>query len=65
MRYGSWYEGEAPTTLGTYDLAALHVLYGVNAAARAGDQTYSLADRYIWDGSGIYRICGVSFSKCC
>jgi hypothetical protein len=60
MRYGSWYMGEAPTVLGMYDLAALHVLYGVNAAARAGSQTYSLTDRYIWDGSGIDTFNGAS-----
>ncbi|WP_066338183.1 calcium-binding protein [Azohydromonas lata] len=39
--------------IGMFDLAAIQYLYGVNAGVRAGSNTYSLQDRYIWDGGGV------------
>jgi serralysin len=39
--------------LGAFDLATLHYLYGVNAATRAGNDTYTLGEHYIWDGAGV------------
>ena len=49
--------GQRVTTLGTeyglFDLAALHYAYGVNASLRAGNNTYSFNDHYIWDGAGV------------
>ncbi|EXB49421.1 hemolysin-type calcium-binding repeat family protein [Acinetobacter baumannii 146457] len=41
------------TELKIFDLAALHYIHGVNSAARAGNDTYTFADKYIWDGNGI------------
>ncbi len=38
--------------LGMFDKAALHYLYGVNHSVRAGNDIYTPADRYIWDGAG-------------
>ncbi|TAN53146.1 MAG: matrixin family metalloprotease [Methylococcaceae bacterium] len=38
--------------IGTFDLAAVQYLYGVNTGARTEDNTYTLSDRYIWDGAG-------------
>lgn len=35
-----------------FDLAAIHYLYGTNKTARSGNNTYTLADRYIWDDAG-------------
>ncbi|HPU81698.1 DUF4347 domain-containing protein, partial [Accumulibacter sp.] len=35
-----------------FDQAAVHYIYGVNPNARTGDQTYTFADRYVWDGAG-------------
>jgi Ca2+-binding RTX toxin-like protein len=39
--------------LGVFDKAALHYLYGINHSVRAGANTYSASDKYIWDGAGI------------
>jgi Ca2+-binding RTX toxin-like protein len=39
--------------LGLFDKATLHYLYGVNHSVRAGSDTYTPEDRYIWDGAGI------------
>jgi Ca2+-binding RTX toxin-like protein len=36
-----------------FDQAAVHYIFGVNPNARSGDQTYTFADRYVWDGAGI------------
>lgn len=44
---------ENAQSLGMFDLAAIHALYGVDRNARTGGQTYTLADRYIWDGAGV------------
>lgn len=44
--------GENKETLQIYDIAALQYLHGVNTAARAEDNTYTLEDHYIWDGAG-------------
>ena len=38
--------------LKNFDLAAVHYLFGVNKTARAGNDSYTLASRYIWDGAG-------------
>ncbi|MEF8707542.1 MAG: M10 family metallopeptidase C-terminal domain-containing protein [Candidatus Accumulibacter propinquus] len=35
-----------------FDQAAVHYIFGVNPNARTGDQTYTFADRYVWDGAG-------------
>jgi len=35
-----------------YDMAALHYLHGVNKNIRAENNTYTFADKYIWDGNG-------------
>ncbi|QMT39444.1 matrixin family metalloprotease [Neisseria shayeganii] len=35
-----------------FDLAAVHYLFGTNKTARSGNNTYTLTDRYIWDGAG-------------
>ena len=40
------------TEYGLFDLAALHYAYGVNSSLRAGSNTYSFNDHYIWDGAG-------------
>lgn len=44
---------ESAQSLGMFDLAAIHALYGVDRNARTGGQTYTLVDRYIWDGAGV------------
>ncbi len=45
--------GETPTeVLGTFDIAAIQYLYGVNASERSDDDIYTLDDGYIWDGGG-------------
>lgn len=44
---------ENAQSLGMFDMAAIHALYGVDRNARTGAQTYTLADRYIWDGAGL------------
>jgi len=35
-----------------FDQAAVHYIFGVNPNARTGNQTYTFADRYVWDGAG-------------
>lgn len=45
--------GEGGNYLRMFDVAAIQYLYGVNHSERAGDDTYTQADRYIWDGAGI------------
>lgn len=42
-----------PAALKIFDYAAIHYIYGVNPSARASNDTYHIADRYIWDGAGI------------
>ena len=42
-----------PTDLQIFDQASIQYIYGVNNAARAGNDTYTFADRYVWDGAGI------------
>lgn len=49
---------ENAQALGIFDLAAVHTLYGVDPAARAGNNVYTLADRYVWDGAGIDTLDG-------
>ena len=51
MSYNGY--GEGGNYFRLFDMAAIHYLYGVNAAARSGNDTYSQNDRYIWDGAGI------------
>ncbi len=51
MSYTSGYNNVVDTAM--FDKAAIHYLYGVNPSAKAGDDTYHLADRYIWDGAGL------------
>ena len=51
MSYTS--NGVYDTELKIYDIAALHYFYGVNSNVRAESNTYTFADRYIWDGSGL------------
>lgn len=48
------YNDSWPTAqdIGLFDLATIHYLYGVDPAARAGNDTYHIGDRYIWDGAG-------------
>ena len=48
------YNGEHVDELGAFDVAAIQYLYGVNPAARAGNDTYLLSgsEYIIWDGSG-------------
>ena len=43
---------EIPAVLGPFDLAAIHFLYGVNAAARSGNDSYGFDEPYVWDGAG-------------
>ena len=35
-----------------FDVAAIQYLYGVNPYQRTGSDTYTIGDRYIWDGGG-------------
>ena len=48
------YNGFGATDIGVFDVAAIQYLYGVNPAARSGNQTYRLsaAEHLIWDGGG-------------
>lgn len=54
------YYGDDTESLGIYDLAAIHYIYGPSKTVRAGDDPYFInaADptRYIWDGGGIDTI---------
>ncbi|WP_109439549.1 calcium-binding protein [Acinetobacter haemolyticus] len=51
MSYSS--NGINDTELKIYDIAALHYLHGVNKNIRAENNSYTFADKYIWDGNGI------------
>lgn len=42
--------------IGMFDVAAIQYLYGVNHQARAGNDSYSVQTRYIWDGAGVDTI---------
>jgi Ca2+-binding RTX toxin-like protein len=44
--------GEGGDYLRMFDIAAIQYLYGVNHNERTGNDTYTQADRYIWDGAG-------------
>lgn len=45
--------GTPDTTLGMFDIAALQYIHGVNKNVRVENNTYTFADKYIWDGAGI------------
>ncbi|NML14097.1 DUF4347 domain-containing protein [Azohydromonas caseinilytica] len=49
------YNRSAPwvQNIGIFDLATIHYLAGVNTQARVANNTYSLSERYIWDGAGV------------
>ncbi|HAV4464771.1 putative Ig domain-containing protein [Acinetobacter baumannii] len=51
MSYTS--NGVNDTNLKLYDLASLQYLHGVNQNVHVGNDTYTFADKYIWDGNGI------------
>jgi serralysin len=52
------FDVENAEALGIFDLAAVHALYGVDAAARADNSRYTFAEHYIWDGGGIDTLDG-------
>ncbi|RYY80513.1 MAG: matrixin family metalloprotease [Moraxellaceae bacterium] len=45
--------GTPDTILGMFDIAALQYIHGVNKNVRLENNTYTFADKYIWDGAGI------------
>jgi Ca2+-binding RTX toxin-like protein len=47
------YTGDWNGGLKIFDFAAVHYIFGVNPNARTGNQTYTFADRYVWDGGGL------------
>jgi Ca2+-binding RTX toxin-like protein len=60
------YSGSNSISLREFDIAALQYLYGVNPAARAGNDTYvysSSFPNFIWDGNGTDVIDASTSSK--
>ncbi len=47
------FDVENAVSLGMFDIATAHYLYGVNSGLRNGNDGYGFDSRYIWDGSGI------------
>jgi Ca2+-binding RTX toxin-like protein len=44
--------GEGGDYMRAFDVASIQYLYGVNTSVRAGSDTYTQNDRFIWDGGG-------------
>lgn len=45
--------GEPARQLASFDVAALQFLYGVARNTKTGDDTYTFADRYVYDAAGL------------